>query len=120
MSANNSFADRVARIEAKTSQSGGKAKDNGPAPHSPGPDFARHSFRFAWTVTSCMTLAGLVGLALYSLPMIKPLLAKDGRLDGSYLEQMMLERMTDEEIDKMDADPNLQGMTQMNKFLMSN
>lgn len=91
MSANDKFSERVARIEAKTAADGDTATGPSSSVEASGSLLARHSLRFAWTVTSCMTVAGLTAIALYSLPLLEPLLDGGTDLDTAVIEHLMMD-----------------------------
>lgn len=69
---------------------------------------------------------GLVGVAIgvaMAWPDLKPMFvaeSTDPVRQGSYLERSLLNGMTDEEIERMDNDPDLQGLSRMGKLIMSN
>ncbi|MEL6806664.1 MAG: hypothetical protein AAFO97_02700 [Pseudomonadota bacterium] len=111
-----SFEDRLARIQADASRP--------PAPVVPAQERAdrpalTRSLRMQLASTG-VGLALMAGMLAYVWDDISILFPKpvDGR-KVSYLEQSLRDSMTDEEIRKMNEDPRLDGMTQMQKMIMS-
>lgn len=108
------FQARLARLEVK----------NGPPAEMPGrhtspPPKASLGLRMG---VPALGLGLVAGLVMWAWPEIEPLFvakSEDPLRNGTYLERSVLSNMTDEEIRDMNADPDLKGMTQMQKLLMS-
>lgn len=67
-------------------------------------------------------LVFLAGLVVWAWPELETMfVAGDDPLrQGSYLERSLLERMSDEEISRMNSDPAMVGKSQMERLILSN
>lgn len=114
------FAARIARIEANAGK---------PAvPVTPGPvehtakytKPKRHRPLFPRLMRTTFGLIGIAFAAGMTLNEMDTTSLKGSVFDVSYLEQMILGQMGEDEIAQINTDPALDGKSQMEKLLLSN
>jgi len=116
MTKNTEFEARLARIQSRTkpTQPPGDATlapNLRPAPRATLP------MPVISTALGLSLMAGLVAYAWNDIAMLFPA-QKDGRT-VSYLESALSDRMSAADIERMNADPALEGMTEMQKMILS-